>query len=174
MKGPLDEPYFTWLSAKVVLGDRMSQSYLKLLRQLYETEFVWFMIGDDNRARDGLDLRHEFLRESRLDNDPVWFEVGCSVLEMLIGLSRRAEFQTDLVAQEWFWVFIRNLNLADYHDENAYNYDHDVSEILYDFVWRTYEYDGTGGLFPMKNPPEDQREVEIWYQFSEYLVEQGM
>lgn len=173
MEGPLDEPYFTWLSAKVVLGDRMSQSYLKLLHQLYETEFVWFVIGDDNRAGDGLDLRREFLRESRLENDQVWFDVGCSILEMLIGLSRRAEFQTDIASQEWFWVLIRNLNLADYNDENSYNHDH-VSEILYDFVWRTYECDGTGGLFPMTNPSADQREVEIWYQFSQYLIDQGM
>lgn len=170
MERPIDEPYFNWLAAKVTIGDPLSQSYWHLLHILYETEFVWNVLGDDNRAEDGRDLRLEFLRESRLDNDRVWFEVGCSVLEMLIALSRRVEFQTDTSAPDWMWIFITNLGLAEYNDDNISN-DGEIMEILYNFIWRTYEYDGEGGLFPLRNPPEDQRKVEIWYQFSAYLDE---
>ena len=37
---------------------------------------------------------------------------------------------------------------------------------------REYHPDGDGGLFPLMNPREDQRGVEIWYQMSAYLLEQ--
>ena len=30
---------------------------------------------------------------------------------------------------------------------------------------------GTGGLFPLKRPRVNQRRVEVWYQMSEYLME---
>lgn len=172
MKRPLDEPYFDWLCAKVTIGEGPTPAYYELLHILYDTEFVWIIVGDDNRAGDGRDLRVEFLRESRLGNDSVWFDVGCSILEMLIALSRRAEFQTEISSVEWFWKFLTNLNLTEF-DDDSISYEA-VSEILYNFVWRTYDYDGSGGLFPMSNPPEDQTGVEIWYQFSEYLVDQGM
>jgi hypothetical protein len=36
-------------------------------------------------------------------------------------------------------------------------------------VWRTYEPNGVGGFFPLENPNEDQREVELWYQMSAYV-----
>ena len=118
---------------------------------------------------DGKDLRLDFIRESGLALDTSWFDDGCSVLEMLVGFSRRASFQTDIPEQTWFWRFISNLRLADSTDDG---FDpQDVELILSDFVWRTYDYDGFGGLFPLQDPREDQRGVEIWYQFCEYIIE---
>ena len=172
MNGSLEELYFNWLHAKVMLSEPPAISYNKLIRALFDTEFVWLLLGDDNRAEDGIELRSEFIRESHLDIDQSWFNIGCSILEMMISLCRRAEFQTEIHSSEWFWQLISNLGLSDEFDDNFD--DERVGNRLYDFVWRTYGYSGRGGLFPMTDPPEDQRGVEIWYQFSEYLVDRQM
>lgn len=172
MTEPIDNVYFNWLCAKVnrVENPTPSLTYWNLLRQLYITEFAWLVSGDDNRAEDGLELRVEFLMESRLPENELWESMGCSVLEMLIAFARKAEFNAGRSTEFWFWRFLENLGLADANDA-SYIPPEEIDEILYNFIWRTYEYDGTGGLFPMANPPKDQREVEVWYQFCEYLVD---
>lgn len=172
MEESIDELYFNWLHAKATLGAVPSKSYSLLLGVLHDTEFVWLLPGDDNRAEDGRELREEFLDEANLEVDGSWFGAGCSILEMLVAFAYRAEFQTDIRPSEWFWQFVSNLGLSDSYDE-AFDAE-EVSARLYDFVWRTYGEDGSGGLFPMENPPEDQRKVEIWYQFCEYLVERQL
>lgn len=173
MDESLEILYFNWLYAKIHLSEVPYSSYSELLKVLHDTEFVWLLTGDDNRAEDGTDLRTEFIRESGLDIDRSWFDSGCSVLEMMVAFTRRANFEVDDISmQEWFWQFVSNLGLSDFHDDNI---DHElVKSMLETFVWRTYEYDGTGGMFPMRNPPDDQRTVEIWYQFCEYLVKHDL
>lgn len=173
MNEPIESTYFNWLCAKVMQIENPTPSltYWNLLRELHNTEFVWLLSGDDNRAEDGLDLRPEFLTASFLKRDSFWENVGCSVLEMLIALARRAEFETDIPAKDWFWTFIDNLGLLDFNDASDENPEI-IKEILFRFIWRTYEYNGVGGLFPLRNPEHDQRKVEIWYQFAEYLTDQ--
>lgn len=169
MDESFDILYFDWLYAKIHLSDVPYNSYSELLNILYKTEFIWLLSGDDNRAEDGTDLRADFIRESKLDIDASWFNDGCSILELLVGFSKRAAFETELNSREWFWHFIQNLGLSGFYDGL---FDASVvDDILYNFVWRTYEYDGTGGLFPLKFPLNDQRKVEIWYQFCAYLID---
>ena len=93
---------------------------------------------------------------------------------MLIALAQRLEFETALSKWEkstaqWFWVLINNLGLDTFTDEN---FDMEaVQEKVQIFLDRKYEKNGEGGLFPLKNPKEDQRRIEIWYQMSAYLFE---
>lgn len=173
MNEPLEETYFNWLCEKVVSGHETAR-YQTVLRTLHNTEFVWMISGDDNRAEDGKNLRAEFLLELDIPDDPVWrIEPGCTVLEMLIAFSRRAEWQNDMPAKQWFWIFIVNLGLIECYDESGIT-PQDVCEFLEPFIWRTYEMDGRGGMFPMTHPHRDQRDVEIWYQFCDYLVDQDL
>jgi len=169
----IESTYFNWLYAKVlhVENPTPSLTFWNLMRELHNTEFVWLISGDDNRAEDGLDLRHEFVREANINSDREWSLLGCSVLEMLIAFSRRTPFETDRSPRDWFWSFLENLGLSEFNDANAPPYYPVIAEILYVFVWRTYEPDGRGGLFPIINTRNDQRKIELWYQFSEYLVE---
>ena len=46
-----------------------------------------------------------------------------------------------------------------------------IDDILDTLIWRTYEYDGIGGFFPLTNAEEDQTKVEIWYQMAAYINE---
>lgn len=172
MEEPIEEVYFEWLCAKVM--PKSSDNYNGLLQVLHRTEFVWVVVGDKNRAEDGLELRLDFLRETNYLREREWFECGCSVLECLIAFAKRASFQTDISVEEWFWTFIRNLGLEEYRRISESDIPV-ITEVLEAFVWRNYKSNGDGGgLFPMRSPEKDQRKVEIWYQFCEYLEDQGL
>lgn len=172
MSEPIEEAYFNWLCAKVL--DPHERIYRGLLEILHRTEFVWLIPEDRNRAEDGLELRDDFLRETHLGNGREVFDgVGCSVFEMLVGFSKRASFQTDILTRDWFWQIITNLRLDEYRLVRPYHVP-EIEEILYRFVFREYSDAGDGGLFPLRWPKEDQRGVEIWYQFCEYVEEQDL
>lgn len=168
---PVEMGYLDWLYSKVALTSRSTPTtqHYNLMRMLHLTEFVWQISGDDNRAEDGRDLRREYELLTRapdcIDDEE------CSVLEMFVALCFDIEFQTDIPAREWFWEFMENLGLAGFND-GAYPGDDVVREILDRFVWRQYSYNGQGGAFPIRKPRHDQRKVEIWYQFWEYLKDQ--
>lgn len=172
MTEPIEESYFKWLCAKVTTSNHPtpSSSYWSLLALLHHTEFIFLVPGDDNRAKDGLDLRSDFESSTGMA-DPHWDAFGCSVLEMLIAFAHKADFQTDLNASEWFWLMIMNTGLDEFHDSSELDFDEAV-EILESIVWRTY--DSRGMLFPLDRPNHDQKETEIWYQFCEYLVEKDI
>jgi hypothetical protein len=173
MPEPIDNLYFNWLYTKVCdISARTPQLQFKnLLRELHHIEFTWVILGDDNRAEDGCDLRRDFLREMHgaepTDN---WLNEGCSVLEMLVAFSRQAAFQTDEHPKTWFWIMLENLQLSEFNDARRHNPSL-IRDIVETFVWRTYDPSGEGGLFPLQTAQTDQREVEIWYQFSGYVLE---
>jgi hypothetical protein len=178
---PLDERYFVWLYGLVASPDIMDPelSYWRLLKQLYEKQFVWFVSRDDNRTEDGKELRLEFLRQEGLhkrDVDPGWIEIGCSFLELMIAMSGRLQFEIDPDSSlaYWFWeVLMENIGLRHCNDAiYAADLEHcDVDEVLNRVIFRQYEPDGTGGFFPLQHPDQDQRGVELWYQLSAYAIE---
>ena len=169
-----DEAYLAWLYGQVgnVSLKNPARTHWKLLHQLYTKEFVWFIPNDDNRVQDGKDLREEFLTVHPHDVDDHWLYLGCSMLEMLIALSRRLYFQTDIDPHEWFWELLDNVGIsmegtADLHYD--YKIERYVDLVLDRIIWRTYSPDGQGGLFPLESTDKDQRKIEIWYQLSAYL-----
>jgi hypothetical protein len=173
MSPPLDELYFQWLYSQVgsVNVKNQTKTYWELLKQLHKKEFVWVVPNDDNRVEDGRDLRMEFLTDQNIAvEDPYWIGIGCSMLELFVGLSRRLAFEGDGEPSGWFWHMMDNLGLRIYSDARIISTDR-IDEILERVIWRTYEPDGVGGIFPLKHPKQDQREVELWYQLSAYLLE---
>lgn len=167
----VETTYFDWLCAKVM--DEDHQDYYSLLQVLYETEFVWVVPADEHRAEDGEGLRQDFQREKGIRQDTSLESLPSSVLEVLISFSLRAEFQTDFPAKDWFWIFVDNLSLSQFTHLTSLNRQR-VDEILHNFIWRVYEPNGRGGLFPMHRTQNDQRNIEIWYQFCEYLEDHGL
>lgn len=169
-----DELYFRWLYKQVASPREKdpSRSYWDLLKQLYQKEFHWFVPNDHNRVEDGRDLRLIFVHHSGITPDQEWMDLGCSFLEMLLGLSHRLNFETGRPAKGWFWQLIDNLGMTELTDANYGELTHEsVEEVLERVMWRTYAPDGSGGLFPLKHPEHDQREVEIWYQLCAYLLD---
>lgn len=172
MNEPIESLYFDWLVAKVTdpHARTPSQTYWKLLHELHSHEFIWNAPRDDNRAQDGVNLRGEFLTQSGMEADPEWFNVGCSIFEMIYALCRQAAFQDGRKPFEWFWEIMENLGLAELNDASSIQPD-DVEQVVDRLIWRTYDTNGAGGMFPLRNPFFDQRKVEIWYQLEEYLGE---
>ena len=171
--------YFHWL-CDIVKPEQESGSYHFLLTDLHEKEFISLVDHDENRAYDGIELRDEFLRELGY---PKYTDIPgeCSVLEMMVGLARRMDFETadpydyDISdrTSHWFWEMVDNLGLSAFDDGNydelgGYSY---VDSVLETLVERKYLEDGYGGLFPLKRPSGDQRKVELWYQMGAYLRE---
>ena len=151
-----------------------------LLDRLFEYEFVWIIPNDENRAEDGAYLRVEFADRCGEEFDPSYIDWPCSVLEMMVALSIKAEnailYDSEKGDQtsRWFWEMIENLGLSGYDDvcwmRNPKNVSLEVDYIIDRFLNRKYTKTGKGGLFPLgKRAKEDQRKLEIWWQMHEYF-----
>lgn len=177
MSEPLDELYLKWLYEQVADPDFPVKelTFWRIFRILYATPFdesAWFVPHDVNRAADGKELRLRFFDDhEELGVDPDWMELDCSFLEMMVGLSHRLEFEADGKAHYWFWILMHNIGLSKYNDQTRLNRAH-VKDIIDQVIYRRYDSSGRGGLFPLKNPREDQRYVQIWDQMSAYVMEQ--
>lgn len=166
--------YFDWLY-NYVCKNRVHEkiSYRKLLILLHSTEFIFTIYDDINRAEDGVGLRYRYAMEI---GDTSVLEIlngPCSVLEMMVALAIKCEesIMDDPLygnrTQQWFWGMISNIGLKfmtdDVYDKNI------ASEKIFTLLSRTYEPDGRGGLFYIRNCPDDLRDVDIWSQLCWYL-----
>lgn len=177
MNAVLDDLYLRWLYSRIspTTVKNPARTYWSFAKQLYRKEFVWFIPNDDNRLYDGLALRDQFLADCDIDNpNEEWMSLGCSMLEMLVALSRRFAFMGGGEPEDRFWLLVNNLGIEECSDK-LYKNDPDtefaIDNMLDAVIWRTYDYDGAGGLFPLMYPPMDQRRVELWYQMSSYILE---
>lgn len=132
----------------------------------WELKYEPTIPNDQNRAHDGIDLRARYVRESSNGLPPIG---QCTMLEFLIALAIRlneADYDPAIPNRvgPWFWTLIDNMDVA---ETNAF----EIREAMIRVNERTYSFDGWGGLFPLKSPPEDQRETEVWYQMQSYLME---
>lgn len=171
----LREEYFEWL-CDTVCGKRYSRnvSYMKLLTYLHSKEFVYFVRNDDNRAKDGINLRWRYSWTTGVNYDDVERCVTgpCSVLEMMVALAISCEGLMDDPqigdrTGQWFWGMIVNLGLGSMTDER-FDIEY-VDYVTERFLNREYEPDGKGGLFTVKDSGYDLRKVEIWYQLCWYI-----
>ena len=171
----IKETYFQFLS-EMVENKTYDEQYLIFLRWLHSHIFTYFVPNDDNRAGDGIYLREEFQNHTNFANLSA-LNGPCSMLEMLIGLSIRMDFQTStsraVLTEKWFWFFIRNLNLKVFYSrDRELEKKKQINEIiLKKLLERTYLPTGKGGLFPLNKAIRDQRKVEIWYQMADYIIE---
>lgn len=172
----LEYEYFNWMY-NLVCDDRLfRKTYKKLLTKLYNTEFIYLLPMDGNRAEDGIDLRYKFGYENNLNESMISTYLDykpCSILEMMIALSLRCEenitYNPDLGDRkaQLFWNMIVSLKLGIMDDTNfdiCY-----VEKVLDKFLNRKYEPNGSGGLFTINNSDKDLRDMEIWYQMHLYL-----
>ena len=166
--------YFVWMY-ETVCGDRFSRNitFRNLFAYLHDTEFVYCIDNDENRAEDGLDLRYRFAIDySSVRNADEYLKGPCSVLEMIIALAFKIEETMedprmgDRTAQ-WFWNMIVSLGLGSMSDDR-FDEGH-VRAVVSRFLNRAYEPNGAGGLFTIRGYHEDLRDMEIWRQMCLYL-----
>ena len=165
----IEERYFNWLCEKV----RAYPRSMELLRWFHDTPFVFALDMDENRYKDGKDLRYQF---QSLNSCPLWGESHrvirdfyhrpCSMLEMMVAVAISMEFvladdERGDRTQVWFWEMVHALGLHNLPPENR-NREY-FDEKMRIFMNREYEPDGHGGLFIVMNHG-DIRQVEIWMQ----------
>lgn len=165
-----------------LLNEEIDNSYFIISKILYETEFIPLVPMDDNRVGDALLIRKEY-HETILNEYHFVINKTCNVLELLIGISKRMAHELfrsneEMSDKECVFELISNLGLDRYTDNYLMNVikrpkiiNQKINNIILDFISRRYEYNGNGNIFPIKNPKEDQRNVEIWYQMMAYLIE---
>lgn len=167
---PEAEAYFHWLVDQVREEGNDHRTYWDILQIMHDTEFVWTVPNDDNRLEDGKDLREEFLSHQGIPRDRERFG-PCSVLEVMVAISRRLSFVAEDSAEGWAYQLLCNLELDKFTDPLYARKEARAREILHNLVFRLYEHDGTGGFFPLAWPEQDQTKIEIWSQMSAYVLE---
>lgn len=166
--------YFEWIY-ELMCEERYANdiSYRRLFKRLHDTEFLYLMPIDKNRAGDGEALRWRFALVQGLDYIPDSLNGSCSILEMMVGLALRCEetIMDDTRygnrTGQWFWDMIVSLGLGSMYDSNFD--ERYVDKAILRFLYREYEPDGKGGLFTIKNCDLDLRELEIWDQLNLYI-----
>ena len=159
--------YFDWLCKLISGPERNGVLYGKALYQLYQTPFFYILSMDKNRIEDGLNLRSQY--DGPEDND---VPAKCSVLEVMIATAIRCEDvmwdgQNGYSSDFWFWQMFVNMELGNMDDTHYDPYY--IEHVTCRLISRDYEPDGKGGFFYIAEPPEDMRNVQIWYQMNWYL-----
>lgn len=178
MRRRANDLYFEWLCSKAdrrVSNSMQDDFSISLLRTLHDKEFYWTVPNDDNRCSDGEHLRTKFEEETGFDTYG-YLDKPCSMLEMLVALAIRFEDAmyepgTRDRTSVWFWEMCENAGLLDAYLEREDCDELTVDDILNRILERTYKRNGAGGLFPLRDTDKDQRNVELWYQMSAYLLE---
>lgn len=167
--------YYQWLLGFVAPEKFGRSGYGKVLRQLYSIDFEYSILNDYNRILDGLNLRKMFAEEIGEDADSIGLDRPCSVLEVMISLSRRIaedilwEPENIGMTGKWFWKMIDNLGLNRF---SGGRYDKDACfSIVSTWIERDFSYSGKGSPFPLKRPKGDQRKIELGQQMTNYLSE---
>lgn len=171
----MNDEYFEWLLKKTEIGEE----YSNLCQVMHEMIFYPLIEMDENRWEDGIAYRFSFFCSDDLVYEYTKQHGGCSVLELLLALAEKTSF--DMIGSKfengigkWFYEWIENLGLDVYTNEeflkNADSY-FEVCDVLERFVFRKYEYDGSGGVFPLDYPECDQRNEELEIQRNSYLME---
>ena len=173
-RGDLWEDYGSWILHRVGFFDRRHDL---LMEELHNFKFVSYVNFDDNRVRDGIGLRSDFLNDravSYKDYVGDFRDHFCSVLEVLAALAIRIEEEyigdpKEFHPEHIFWEMICNLGLDRYDD--SWFKPRDIYDILDTWMRREFSRNGEGSIFPLKRTRRDQRKIQIWDQMNEYLLE---
>lgn len=183
--------YFYWLIEQI--GTPNTQTWEHALKVLFDIEFYWTVPNDSNRAIDVQGLIEEY---ERTTHQKSYTDGSASVLEVLIGIALRMDFQLDGIESErdrnvasYFYELLTNLGICEVvekaKDERQMAVE--ITAIVNRWLARMYEPSGKGGIFPLDEvhvfcriaedmkgeimPRSDQREAEIWTQMSCYMQE---
>jgi len=177
-----DVAYFHWLCDLINLEEGQFDI---LIYELHTMKFEWVLDYDANRSYDGFVLRYQFKGYQDFDiSDPTGQH--CTVLEALIALSHKMDYTMDDDdrgdrSRIWFWEMIHNLGLDLYSNDTfvePYGRDlnrlNEIHDICNRWMYRNFDYDGNGSPFPLSNPFEDQRKLDLIRQMNAYILENYM
>lgn len=171
----LNDLYYKWICSMIFPDENLRTRYSNVLHLLHNTQFQYTMALDENRMKDGIDLRYHFSCACKIPYEIVsqsFDRNSCSMLEMMASLAVRCE--NDIMSDnmygdrtsQWFSLMFCNLGLDKYvNDCWTINSYYEVKNILRKCMFREYDRDGSnGGLFKFDSPYYDLRNMQIWDQ----------
>lgn len=177
----IQEAYFEFLYDKVfdVWDNNSPDSFVVVAAFMHQIEFQALVPYDENRIADAAGLRNEFQRWAGSMGPEELNDLmlpNASIFEVLIALADKADHMVTLGGiRIWFRVFIENLGLDKYNDLYCQTRaTFPIERALIRFNNRQYSPSGRGGIFPLRQPEEDQRQVELWYQMGAYMKDKAM
>lgn len=167
-----ERDYRDWLIAKV----NVVEDYTYMLRELYNIEFYSLVKYDEDRGMDGMALREAWSEEVGYTGS-LDFGVA-NVLEVLIGIAMRIEFQLfgSVYMDEWdyvrvFWELVYNLGIDDmYGTLSRYDFDAIHSKVT-QWMDRTYKRNEKGNIFMFMEGPKNLQKMNIWDQMGLFIRE---
>lgn len=176
--------YFEWLVSKVtspvVPADESARAVMGALYGIRVRSLP--MIDDEPRLIDGKQLRLEY--EDERGASAIALEDAanpdadlCTVLEMLVALSRRMDdimrdpLDPSSSVPNWFWGMVSTMVGQSYYPCCYWSFPvnsatvHIVSDCALRFLGRQYDGSGhNGNIFVGLHPSVDIREMDIWTQ----------
>lgn len=147
--------YILWLIDKLKFKDKPN---IELFEKLFNYPFAVIVKGDEIRVNDAIRLQDEY---GELDRDP-------SVLEVLVALCIRIDNGwIDKGPSVLFTELLNNIGL----DVNSDIENKDFQIIMRKLVYRLYDQNGKGGLFPLRKPSSNQRQESLYQQCMAYIQE---
>jgi hypothetical protein len=175
----IQEAYFEYLYHLMydIWDYKSSESYISVCWCLHNVDFLALVDYDENRIADAAGLRNQF-KDKAGSLGPAELTAiitpDCTVFEVLIALATRADFMVPLGTRVWFQLFLENLGLDTWSDEKCSVSTWPIERTINNFNNRDYRPNGKGGIFPLRQPKQDQRDVELWYQMGAYMTENRM
>lgn len=181
--------YICWLMNQASTDAEGDDGYGLLCTMLASSPFHCLNDRDENRVEEALELRREWAEYETGDiceQDELIEEAGnslpygeCSMLELLIILSRKIHYEMlegpyEAEIGKWFRELIDNCGLGFYTNaeiKKAEDAAKEIGDILERIVFRLYDWDGEGGLFPLKHSSVDCRVEELLIQMNNYIAE---
>lgn len=174
----MEDGYFYWLTRLIGVNDYGGKPYRMLCLALHETPYRAKILLDENRGKDGIYLRENYLMETKSVSTPMALKAECTMLEMLVALACRMEYDDeDGSCQTWFWHMIRNLGLDIFTDtlmehDNKEKVRESIAKITDIFMERRYNKDGRGGnIFVTNDGLRNLKMEPIWRQMCFYIEE---
>lgn len=159
-----DDDYFDWLYHETFPGYR----WWDIMYILHGVRFTWDpnIEHDSNRASDGIQLRRDYLFERGEGRETYDFDIHeVSFFEVYVGLAKKMAHLLDksLPSSMDYILRIGPFDVRMSEDE--------VVEVAERVMNRDYDFNGVGGLFPLKTAARDQRHVELIYQLNLHVLE---
>lgn len=159
------ESYFEWLY-RISFGE--NHEWYDVMLDLNEVSFRWdpMIKYDENRALDGLQLRRDFLFSEGMTRETRDIDVvPASFFEVYVGLGKKMAHLLDRDLRSSMSYLMSIGPFMPYFEPiQAF----EAADRVMD---RSYAYNGEGGLFPLQNPPRDQRLVELLYQLNLHVLD---
>lgn len=156
--GPIFNDYERYLIERGRLK-KANKDYSKLFRVLLQSPYFYSIHGDENREKDALAIRRDFLYDSKIPcQESDWSEA--SIFEVILAISERVTNEyigdpSDLHPEIFFMDIIKNLKLDTF--DNKHMNMREIDRRLDHFVENIF--------------PNTDLNGEIWYRLKKYLTD---